>query len=121
MASNLRAVSRTKCRRDFASLEKTLVALRAHEVHTSLAISCCAANRRDRGSRTNRWRRNISGKPESVFRHEEVNRMLLNLDDPSSSVQGSSSGEIRSCTPFPGNELGEFVVAAADFAAAAVK
>jgi hypothetical protein len=28
-----------------------------------------------------------------------------NLDDPSRSVQGSSSGEIRSCTPFPGNEL----------------
>jgi hypothetical protein len=47
--------------------------------------------------------------------------MLLELDDPSSSVQGSSSGEIRSCTPFPGNELGEFVVAAADSAAAAVK
>lgn len=39
VASNLRAVSRTKCRRDFASIEKSLVALRAHEVHTSLAIS----------------------------------------------------------------------------------
>jgi hypothetical protein len=119
VASNLRAVSSTKCRRDFASLEKSLVALRAHEVHTSLAISFVLPSDAI-------WGRHESLPAEYSLHTGECDLRkstgcCRNLDDPSSSVQGSSSGEIRSCTPFPGNELGEFVYAAADSAAAAVK
>jgi len=66
VASNLRAVSSTKCRRDFASIEKSLVALRAHEVHTSLAISFVLPSDAIWGARTNRWRRNIPCTPENV-------------------------------------------------------
>jgi hypothetical protein len=39
----------------------------------------------------------------------------------SRSVQGSSSGEARSNTPFPGNELDEFVYAVAGSAITAVE
>jgi len=46
VASNLRAVSSTKCRRDFASLEKSLVALRAMKCIQVWPLAlCCQAMR----------------------------------------------------------------------------